>query len=92
MFLFFRKFYIKLKKSTITNQSRQNHSKTQISFIILKYGWCVGVYDVSHVSDPLIMHGTGSQLVDTVFRLIVFKPFVGEVLLGTVVDCDLEKG
>ncbi|KAJ5082035.1 DNA-directed rna polymerase III 25 kd polypeptide, partial [Penicillium argentinense] len=51
--------------------------------VIQKIGLCISFYDLLESSDGLIGHGTG--LVNAVkFRLIVFRPFKGEIMLGKI--------
>ncbi|KAK9466927.1 RNA polymerase III subunit Rpc25-domain-containing protein [Lipomyces arxii] len=50
-------------------------------------GLCLCLFDILDFGDGLIRHGDGSAYVKTVFRLIVFRPFVGEVLQGWISSC-----
>ncbi|KAK9616741.1 DNA-directed RNA polymerase III complex subunit Rpc25 [Aspergillus fumigatus] len=52
--------------------------------VIQKIGLCIGFYDLLESSDGLIGHGTGLVNVNVKFRLIVFRPFKGEILLGKI--------
>jgi len=52
--------------------------------VIQKIGLCICVYDILKASDGLIGHGTGIVNVNVEFRLIVFRPFKGEILLGQI--------
>ncbi|KAK2740411.1 DNA-directed RNA polymerase III subunit rpc25 [Myotisia sp. PD_48] len=52
--------------------------------VIQNIGLCVGFYDLLESSDGLIGHGTGLVNVNVKFRLIVFRPFKGEILLGKI--------
>lgn len=47
-------------------------------------GLCVGLYDILATSEGLIGHGTGTVNVNVDFRLIVFRPFKGEILQGRI--------
>ncbi|KAJ1980218.1 DNA-directed RNA polymerase III complex subunit Rpc25 [Dimargaris xerosporica] len=55
--------------------------------IIQYVGLCVTVFDVLSLSEGLVYHSSGTANYDTRFRLVVFRPFVGEVLLGKVRSC-----
>lgn len=44
----------------------------------------VAFFDFSSVGEPYIYPGAGSAIRLVVFRLVVFKPFVGEVMTGRV--------
>ena len=58
-----------------------NRSDTQV---IQKIGLCICLWDVTWASEGLISHGTGLVNVNVEFRLVVFRPFKGEVLLGRI--------
>lgn len=55
--------------------------------VIHKIGLCVCLYDIISTSDGLIGHGTGIVNVNVDFRLVVFRPFKGEILQGRIVGC-----
>ena len=50
-------------------------------------GLCISLFDISETSDGNIRHGDGCMYLKMVFRLIVFRPFIGEVLVGKVALC-----
>jgi DNA-directed RNA polymerase III subunit RPC8 len=52
-------------------------------------GLCIGLFhlDSTHVS-PQYVGGDGGAYVKCTFRLIVFRPIVGEVLIGRIRACD----
>lgn len=52
--------------------------------VIQRIGLCLGFYDLLTSSEGLIGHGTGLVNVHVTFRLIVFRPFKGEILQGTI--------
>jgi len=52
--------------------------------VIQKIGLCICLYDILKASDGLIGHGTGIVNVNVEFRLIVFRPFKGEIILGRI--------
>ncbi|KAJ5180429.1 DNA-directed rna polymerase III 25 kd polypeptide, partial [Penicillium capsulatum] len=52
--------------------------------VIQKIGLCISFYDLLESSDGLIGHGTGLINVNVKFRMIVFRPFKGEIMLGKV--------
>lgn len=53
-------------------------------------GLCLSVFDVLEAEDPYVHSGEASAYVKVKFRLIVFRPFIGEVLEGTVRSCSEE--
>ncbi|CAH0033109.1 unnamed protein product [Clonostachys rhizophaga] len=52
--------------------------------VLQKIGLCVSLYDILWTSEGLIGHGTGEVNVNVEFRMIVFRPFKGEVMLGKI--------
>ncbi|PMD49905.1 DNA-directed RNA polymeras-like protein III 25 kDa polypeptide [Hyaloscypha bicolor E] len=52
--------------------------------VIQKIGLCICLYDLLSASEGLIGHGTGLVNVNVEFRLIVFRPFKHEVMLGRI--------
>ena len=62
-----------------------------VNKIIYQVGLCVAFYDFIHVGDPLIYPAEGSTHQSVKFRLVVFRPFDGETLVGTISQSD-EKG
>ncbi|KAH7359441.1 RNA polymerase III subunit Rpc25 [Plectosphaerella cucumerina] len=52
--------------------------------VIQKIGLCIGLYDLLWTSEGLIGHGTGLVNVNVEFRLLVFRPFKGEVMLARI--------
>ncbi|KAM0458791.1 hypothetical protein ACHAPV_005780 [Trichoderma viride] len=52
--------------------------------VVQKIGLCISLYDVLWTSEGLIGHGTGLVNVNVEFRMIVFRPFKGEVMLGRI--------
>ncbi|KAM0256233.1 hypothetical protein ACHAQJ_005104 [Trichoderma viride] len=52
--------------------------------VVQKIGLCISLYDVLWASEGLIGHGTGLVNVNVEFRMIVFRPFKGEVMLGRI--------
>lgn len=55
--------------------------------VIHNVGLCVCLRDIESIGDGLIKHGDGSAYVNTIFRMIVFRPFVGEILTGWISSC-----
>lgn len=59
--------------------------------VIVDLGMCIALYDVIDVGESILYPGDASQHTSVKFRLVMFKPFVGEILTGKVVTCD-EQG
>jgi DNA-directed RNA polymerase III subunit RPC8 len=54
--------------------------------VIHRIGLCVALYDILQTSEGLIGHGTGIVNVNVDFRMIVFRPFKGEILMGRILS------
>ncbi|TAQ83633.1 hypothetical protein B7494_g8045 [Chlorociboria aeruginascens] len=52
--------------------------------VIQKIGLCICFYDLLYASDGQVGHGNGLVSVNVEFRLIVFRPFKGEVMIGKI--------
>ncbi|KAI6779711.1 uncharacterized protein J7T54_005741 [Emericellopsis cladophorae] len=52
--------------------------------VIQKIGLCICLYDLLWASEGLIGHGTGMVNVNVEFRMVVFRPFKGETMLGKI--------
>jgi len=54
--------------------------------VILDVGLCVCLYDFEKIGDAFIYPLDGSAHYKVTFRLVVFRPFVGEIITGTIVS------
>lgn len=52
--------------------------------VIHRVGLCVGLHSLISASEGLIGHGTGIVNVNVDFKLIVFRPFKGEIMRATI--------
>lgn len=58
--------------------------------VITNLGLAVAVWDILEIKDGLLKPGDGGSYVEVKFRLVIWKPFVGEILTGWVADCSSE--
>ncbi|RMZ85296.1 hypothetical protein DV738_g43, partial [Chaetothyriales sp. CBS 135597] len=58
--------------------------------VIPRIGLCICLYDILNYSDGLVGAGTGNVNVNVEFRMIVFRPFKGEILTGVIKRCTRE--
>lgn len=56
------------------------------NFVSKKFGIVVAVSDVLNIEDGIIIPGDGAAYHETIFKLIVFKPELQEVVLGLISD------
>eukprot|EP00658_Telonema_sp_P-2_P034719 TRINITY_DN25340_c0_g1_i2.p1 TRINITY_DN25340_c0_g1~~TRINITY_DN25340_c0_g1_i2.p1 ORF type:complete len:221 (-),score=48.01 TRINITY_DN25340_c0_g1_i2:202-864(-) len=52
--------------------------------VLLGEGLCIGIYDIVEMGDAYVFPGKGEPTVKVNFRIVVFRPFVGEVIVGTI--------
>ena len=56
--------------------------------VVPQLGLCIALYDIVAVGEAQIHPGSAAHHTHVEFRLVVFRPFVGEVLEGTIIGCD----
>lgn len=52
--------------------------------VILDVGLCICLFDFEHIGDAYIYPLDGSAHYKATFRLLVFRPFVGEIITGRI--------
>ncbi|CAG8519307.1 15019_t:CDS:2 [Acaulospora morrowiae] len=52
--------------------------------VIQEVGLCICLYDIISASEEIVHYGNGASYAKVTFRLIVFRPFIGEILEGMV--------
>lgn len=55
--------------------------------VVFNLGLVVSVWDISDIKEGLLKPGDGAAYVSATFRLIVWKPFIAEILTGWVAQC-----
>lgn len=58
--------------------------------VLPEVGLCISLYDIVSSKDGVLRGGDGAVYVETRFRLVVFAPFVGEILVGWISSCTPE--
>ena len=56
--------------------------------VIGEVGRVVGIYDLLEVKGGNLFPGEGAAHYNVTFRVVVFRPFQGEVLVGKLKSCD----
>nr|CAD1818772.1 unnamed protein product [Ananas comosus var. bracteatus] len=56
--------------------------------VIANLGLCISIYDVHSVEGGFIFPGDGSAMYKVKFRMVVFRPFIGEILMGKIESSD----
>ena len=62
------------------------NNKYDSGFISKELGSVIAVAGVEEVKEGVIIAGDGAAYYDTIFRLLIFKPEIQEVVLGSVTD------
>ncbi|KAI5789112.1 RNA polymerase III subunit Rpc25-domain-containing protein [Geopyxis carbonaria] len=57
--------------------------------VVYNVGLCICLYDILKVSEGMVGHGSGSAHVNVEFRLVVFRPFKGEIMIGRISSSSL---
>ncbi|KAG8462991.1 hypothetical protein KFE25_001764 [Diacronema lutheri] len=52
--------------------------------VIIDVGLCLRLYDIASIGEAFLHPGDAAQHVALVFRIIVFCPFVGQILVGKI--------
>ena len=58
--------------------------------VIADVGLCISVYDFESIGDAIIHQADGASHTEVVFRMIAFRPFIGEVIVGRLIRCTSE--
>lgn len=52
--------------------------------VIVNVGLCITFYDIVHLGQSFLFQGDGASHTQVTFRYVVFRPFVGETLIGRI--------
>ncbi|KAI7904774.1 DNA-directed RNA polymerase III subunit RPC8-like protein [Cokeromyces recurvatus] len=55
--------------------------------VVQEVGLCICVHDILETSEGFILYGDGCSYIKVTFRVVVFRPFVGEILVGKIKSC-----
>jgi len=64
----------------VANQIEQKYCNR----ILLECGLCISLHELTELGDGLIYQSDASVHIRARFTLLVFRPFIGEVLVGTI--------
>ncbi|GLG95570.1 hypothetical protein R5R35_013293 [Gryllus longicercus] len=65
-------------------------TKTLVGKVIKEVGLCIALFDITCIKESFILPGDGAAHTKVNFRLVVFKPFSEEVILGKIKNCSEE--
>lgn len=74
----------------IEHSIKNELNKKLANKVINNLGLVITVWDLLDIKDGLLKPGDGATFVETRFRCVVWKPFLGEILTGWVSDCSAE--
>ncbi|XP_076908946.1 uncharacterized protein LOC143566042 [Bidens hawaiensis] len=58
--------------------------------VIANLGLCISVYDIASVGGGFIFANEGAPTYTVKFRLIIFKPFVGEIISARLIESNAD--
>ncbi|KAK2970185.1 hypothetical protein RJ640_019653 [Escallonia rubra] len=58
--------------------------------VIADLGLCISIYDIHSIDGGFITPGDGASTYTVMFRMIMFRPFVGEVIAAKLKESDRE--
>ncbi|RWS29119.1 DNA-directed RNA polymerase III subunit RPC8-like isoform X1 [Leptotrombidium deliense] len=58
--------------------------------ILINVGLCVTLFDIIKIHESFVLKGEGSSYTLVHFRFIVFRPFIGEVIVGKLKSCSVD--
>ena len=58
--------------------------------VVVDVGLCVTVYDFITIGAAYIHPSDGASHTEVTFRMIAFRPFIGEVIVGKLISCTSE--
>eukprot|EP01104_Vermistella_antarctica_P005217 TRINITY_DN15664_c0_g1_i1.p1 TRINITY_DN15664_c0_g1~~TRINITY_DN15664_c0_g1_i1.p1 ORF type:complete len:247 (-),score=59.16 TRINITY_DN15664_c0_g1_i1:222-962(-) len=79
----------RLKGDEVASVTYEIHAKF-CNKVIHNVGLCLVLLDIVKIGDAIVYPGCGSAHFETRFRVLVFRPFVGEVLCGTISNTNAE--
>lgn len=58
--------------------------------MLLNVGLCIALKDIVSLKDSIILPGDGASHTEVIFRYIVFRPSIGNVIMGKIRSCSHE--
>lgn len=55
--------------------------------VVLNVGLCLALFDIKHIGDSHLFPGDGSSHTEVLFRFIVFRPIIEEIVIGKIKSC-----
>ncbi|XP_066590728.1 DNA-directed RNA polymerase III subunit RPC8 isoform X2 [Prorops nasuta] len=80
-----KKFKRKLNDSITDELNRKLANK-----VYHNVGLCIALHDITKIQESFIFPGDGSSHTKVIFRYIVFRPFIEEILIGKIRSCSVD--
>ncbi|KAI9140422.1 RNA polymerase III subunit Rpc25-domain-containing protein [Paraphysoderma sedebokerense] len=74
-------------RKTKADALRDEINKKYANKAVQDVGLCICLFDILEADEGFVQHGDGCSYYKVKFRLIVLRPFEGEVIEGTVSNC-----
>lgn len=58
--------------------------------VYLNVGLCIALHDITNIEESYIFPGDGASHTKVIFRFIVFRPFMEEILIGKIRSCSVD--
>ncbi|XP_055855965.1 DNA-directed RNA polymerase III subunit RPC8 [Episyrphus balteatus] len=78
-------FHLKLVEAIRDEINRKLANK-----VLLNVGLCIALKDIVSLKDSIILPGDGASHTEVIFRYIVFRPAIGNVVTGKIRSCSRE--
>ncbi|XP_055903560.1 DNA-directed RNA polymerase III subunit RPC8 [Eupeodes corollae] len=78
-------FHLKLIEAIRDEINRKLANK-----VLLNVGLCIALKDIVSIKDSIILPGDGASHTEVIFRYIVFRPAIGNVVTGKIRSCSRE--
>ena len=54
--------------------------------VVYQVGLCIALFDIQKIEDSYVFPGDGSSHTRVTFRYVVFRPFIDQILTGTLIN------
>ncbi|XP_013775655.1 DNA-directed RNA polymerase III subunit RPC8-like [Limulus polyphemus] len=75
-------FHLKLNRAVSEELNKKLANK-----VVTNVGLCIALYDLLSLEDSYIFPGDGASHTKVLFRYVVFRPFLDEILIGKIRSC-----
>ena len=59
--------------------------------VVRNVGLCIALWDITNREESYILPGDGGSHTKVTFRYVVFRPFIEQVLVGRIKNCNRES-